>query len=724
MQKSLIVGVCVLVAAAFIATALATTQPTTNDSNNVLSTERTISDDTGHDEDGNNQQETTLQFPWLFMNLDWNYWDNRPDMFMIPEGNLGVGTSNPQAKLDIFGSLAINGNIVINSNGQWVGDSAGLVGPQGPAGPPGPPGEAGQQGLRGFRGPQGEQGPQGETGPQGEQGPPGPVAGSDKQFIYNNAGSASGAEMYYDNTNGYVGIGLANPSTLFHVNGVITAAGGNSNNWNIAYGWGDHSLAGYLTSYTETDPIYSGDPAAGITSGQITDWDTAFGWGDHSLAGYLTSYTETDPVYSGDPASGIASGNITNWNTAYGWGDHSSAGYDATDDQWKISAGGIWIPRADIATWYDVAMSADGSVQVAAMTGRLRKTTDYWATNTTIGPLAGNWRSVAMSADGSRMIAVIYGGKGYKSTDSGNTWSTITWLGLAASYQGVAMSADGKYQTVVQDYGRVRVSTNYGNSWSSKLSSTADYRAVAMSADGRIQTVVTDDRYIYVSTDYGNNWNQKASRDDWSSVAMSADGTIQTATKDPGQIYVSTDSGNTWTAKGNYLNWRGVAMSADGRIQTAVASGSLIYVSIDHGNTWTPQDSSRGWSSVAMSADGTIQAATHKGGKIYVTLDDVVCANAAVFTRVGINTPYPMNALHVVGNIYCTGKLTSGGGYDPPYVLYDDETRQSVIDRVGEEVPDDKQGGAVLFWNGDMTRFEIYLPSTDEFLDILGNKLD
>ena len=52
-----------------------------------------------------------------------------------------------------------------------------------------------------------------------------------------------------------------------------------------------------------------------------SDWDTAYGWGDHSLAGYLT--TETDPVFT----AWLATVNPTNWDTAYGWGDHSTEGY-------------------------------------------------------------------------------------------------------------------------------------------------------------------------------------------------------------------------------------------------------------------------------------------------------------------------------------------------------------------------------------------------------------
>lgn len=66
------------------------------------------------------------------------------------------------------------------------------------------------------------------------------------------------------------------------------------------------------------------------------NWDTAYAWGNHATAGYLISYTETDPTV---PAyvKAITNTQITNWNTAYSWGDHSSAGYQLTSQKGQVN---------------------------------------------------------------------------------------------------------------------------------------------------------------------------------------------------------------------------------------------------------------------------------------------------------------------------------------------------------------------------------------------------
>jgi len=109
---------------------------------------------------------------------------------------------------------------------------------------------------------------------------------------------------------------------IFSASDAFTISGTNISNWNSAYNWGDHSQAGYLTSYTETDPIFTAwnkSTGISITESQITD-----------LQDYLTSYTETDPIFSASDAFDITNIDITNWDTAYGWGDHSQAGYETS----------------------------------------------------------------------------------------------------------------------------------------------------------------------------------------------------------------------------------------------------------------------------------------------------------------------------------------------------------------------------------------------------------
>ncbi|NOI98144.1 collagen-like protein, partial [Vibrio sp. T3Y01] len=74
--------------------------------------------------------------------------------------------------------LKVNGDIVIDQDGKWVGDIAGLkgdIGPQGLQGEPGANGEVGPQGLQGEPGANGEIGPQGLQGETGAQGPKGDI---------------------------------------------------------------------------------------------------------------------------------------------------------------------------------------------------------------------------------------------------------------------------------------------------------------------------------------------------------------------------------------------------------------------------------------------------------------------------------------------------------------------------------------------------------------------
>jgi hypothetical protein len=88
----------------------------------------------------------------------------------------------------------------------------------------------------------------------------------------------------------------------------------------------DTNTAGFITDYTETDPIFTASDAFDITATNKSNWNTAYSWGNHADEGYLTSFTETDPTVPAH-VKAITTTNISNWDTAYGWGDHSAVGY-------------------------------------------------------------------------------------------------------------------------------------------------------------------------------------------------------------------------------------------------------------------------------------------------------------------------------------------------------------------------------------------------------------
>jgi hypothetical protein len=70
-------------------------------------------------------------------------------------------------------------------------------------------------------------------------------------------------------------------------------------------------------------------------------------------SGFISGYTETDPVFVAHAAYGITSTNISNWNTAYGWGNHASAGY-LTSSSIGVS---VQAYDADLTSWAAIAPS-------------------------------------------------------------------------------------------------------------------------------------------------------------------------------------------------------------------------------------------------------------------------------------------------------------------------------------------------------------------------------
>jgi hypothetical protein len=130
-------------------------------------------------------------------------------------GRVGIGTTNPTAKLDVAGGVAVNGAHVIDGSGHWVGDPTGLMGPVGPTGSTGP------------------------TGPIGPTGPPGVVTfgngntrGGTGALANNTSGAwntAIGVNVLFSNTTGLNNTASGQRALIYNTTGNNnTATGGNA----------------------------------------------------------------------------------------------------------------------------------------------------------------------------------------------------------------------------------------------------------------------------------------------------------------------------------------------------------------------------------------------------------------------------------------------------------------------------------------------------------------
>ena len=269
------------------------------------------------------------------------------------------------------------------------------------------------------------------------------------------------ASITIDNTtfvdsNGNITCGTIDATGDIETAGKVLAGSGDSDDWNTAFGWGDHSAAGYLT--TETDPVFTAHAASGVTSAKITNWDTAYGWGDHSAAGYLT--TESDPVFTAHAASGVTATKITNWDTAYGWGDHSLVGYSTTDTTYSPATsntyGLVRIGYAESGKNYPVELSGGRMYVNVPWTDTI--TTD---TNTTYSQATTNTYGlirVGYSENAQNYPVELSAGRAYVNVpwvDTDTTYSTAT-----ASVEGlvkIGFTEDGKNYPVELANGKMYV---------------------------------------------------------------------------------------------------------------------------------------------------------------------------------------------------------------------------------------------------------------------------
>jgi len=134
-------------------------------------------------------------------------------------------------------------------------------------------------------------------------------------FSVSNAAASGGGSLAYNTNTGdftftppdlssyLTSIGVLNNHTDVNITGI---ADGQLLKYDSFTGDWVNWTPNYLTSYTETDPVFGASAAGGITATQVSNWDTAHGWGDHGTQGYLTALPSRGTV--SQTVSSLASG--------------------------------------------------------------------------------------------------------------------------------------------------------------------------------------------------------------------------------------------------------------------------------------------------------------------------------------------------------------------------------------------------------------------------------
>ena len=177
------------------------------------------------------------------------------------------------------------------------------------------------------------------------------------------------------------GYGITDAMSATHAANGITNT--NITNWNMAYGWGNHAGLYRSNSWVPAWSDITSNPFlfTSVANNQLIKYNSGAGKWENWTPNYLTSYTETDPIWTAAISSyytktnmqtsgaaqlhfnnitnkpttlagygitdamstshvayGITASNITNWNTAYSWGNHA----------------GLYRPVNWVPTWTDV----------------------------------------------------------------------------------------------------------------------------------------------------------------------------------------------------------------------------------------------------------------------------------------------------------------------------------------------------------------------------------
>ena len=243
--------------------------------------------------------------------------------------------------------------------------------------------------------------------------------------------------------------------------------------------------------------------------------------------------------------------------------------------------------------WMGVAVNHNGSMIAAVAVSHAIYISRDKGLTWTARDTTRNWFAIDCSEDGSRIYAIADSLPGVirASTDSGVTWTSISFLSTATASRGIATNVDGSLILVAVYLGNLYVSSNFGASWALSLSSNVGWQFLRISRDGSL--MLACESSLRLSRDRGGSWTQStAISGQFKSAGISANGSYIITTAFTGKVYTSADAGVSFTSRLMNADWWPSAISADGTKMLAGAGGqywtpSKLQFSSDAGVNWT-----------------------------------------------------------------------------------------------------------------------------------------
>ncbi len=221
----------------------------------------------------------------------------------------------------------------------------------------------------------------------------------------------------------------ATDRTLFSVstNAASSTPALSYNNNSGVFSYTPPDISGFLTSFTETDPVFSASAAAGITQTKINNWDQAYGWGNHATGGYLTTLGSigghTDVSISAPQANQVLEYNGSAWvNATNSAGLQSRATVSATN---AIALNGIAnISMTTPKTSALLSIETSHAAWVTLYSDAASRTADS-SRNETTDPVAGSGVLAEVITSGSTVQKITPASVCYNSAAANTTYLKI-----------------------------------------------------------------------------------------------------------------------------------------------------------------------------------------------------------------------------------------------------------------------------------------------------------